>query len=480
MDPASAIGLVGAIVGIADVIVKSVNSLRHFQSSYQGADVRVGALVSQLLAVKAALGNVSDMISSDWEGGHIAESRLFSRQFCEDLRVSLYGCEAMVCALDSQLVNLRRNENNGLTTASRFHMAMQDSAIDGYLMMLNNQTSALQLLLTSLQCRTSLGGKNMLQEPSGRQIIKQVQDSTSSLLWLYDEQSVLSLQRQDSAAHQDLSTISTQFSFDSDLITSRVYKTAMRSHMILAIGVGSGGSVRSQGNETTPSALRITERFSIHSSRLSIAQTGGDENEASDVATIKNMADGDSLSSRRPQRRFSPRLKSVSSVSGQGRNQRNEPQTEVSRAPSMRTGGESLERFWHQRSQFGTTSLPPVLQCLPPASAPEDAINVMVLGRPGAGKTTLIKSLLYVLGCLDVQTRISYVESIHQEALETVQQLGDMLPGADWTEPMLSGAIVSEAMAKACAAFCSEPAFRQKVADGRREGRLVRLPQSAE
>jgi hypothetical protein len=117
---------------------------------------------------------------------------------------------------------------------------------------------------------------------------------------------------------------------------------------------------------------------------------------------------------------------------------------------------------------------------LPPFLTPKYAVNVIMLGRMATGKTTLIKSLLYVLGCLDVQTRISHVESIHQEALEAVKNVEDMLPEADWTRPMLDRAIVSEAIAEACTAFCNEPAFRQKVADWRREGGLAQLPQSTE
>lgn len=148
MDPASIIGLVGAIVGIADVIVKSVNALKQFQDDYEGADFRVGALIAQLLTIKAALGNVAEMINE--ASSSITVPSPFSRQFIEDLRMSLYGCEAMVCALDSKLSNLRRNEHNGLSASSRFHMAMQDSTLDEYLVMLNNQTSALQLLLTTL------------------------------------------------------------------------------------------------------------------------------------------------------------------------------------------------------------------------------------------------------------------------------------------------------------------------------------------
>lgn len=149
MDPASVIGLVGAVINIAEVIAKSVTSLRSLQSKYQHADFRLSALISQLLTIKAALGHVADFINSP--NINFLEQGEYSHQFSEDLRVSLYGCEAMVYALDGRLANLQRDETNGLTKGSKFNLAWEDSTIDGCLTMLNNQTSALQLLLTSLQ-----------------------------------------------------------------------------------------------------------------------------------------------------------------------------------------------------------------------------------------------------------------------------------------------------------------------------------------
>lgn len=146
------VGLVGAVVGIADVIVKSVDCLKQFRDSYAEADFRVGALISHLLTIKAALSNVGEMIND--AGSGLTQPGPFSRQFFEDLSVSLNGCEAMVCALDSQLASLQRNDHNGLSASSKFHLALQDSTIDGYLSMLNNQTNALQLLLTSLHWYT--------------------------------------------------------------------------------------------------------------------------------------------------------------------------------------------------------------------------------------------------------------------------------------------------------------------------------------
>lgn len=484
MDPASAIGLVGAIVGIADVIVKSVDSLRHFQASYQGADFRIGALVSQLLAVKAALGNVSDMISDS--GHRITQGGTFSRQFCEDLRVSLYGCEAMVCALDSQLVNVRRNEHNGLSAASRFHVALQDSTIDGYVAMLNHQTSALQLLLTSLQCRTAMGGSSMLHQTAARQIIKQVRDDTSSLLWLYDEESLLSMRS--TSTQQDLSTISTEFSFDSDLITSKVYRSAMRSHMIFAIGSG-GDSVRSRRSAAPRSAFRMSTRFSIRSSRLSIAE---EEEESDDGDTIKEAkADAASVFSKSSsRRRLVPSLLPPSSIQVRGGRDLNDTLSLRSNIRSVYTGDEALSRFWHQRSQPNQSVLSRVIQGVAPLFAPKNATNVLLLGLAGTGKSTLVKSLLYVFGCMDVRTRQSYIEDIHREAVEsmrTVVQRGQVglsfdseLEFAYRTLQWSNTDVIDEAMANACSTFWKEPAFRQKVVDRRSEREMYMLPESAE
>jgi hypothetical protein len=54
MDPVSAIGLVGSIIGVVDVISGNISSIIDLQSRYKTADLKVHLLIGQLSTLKAA------------------------------------------------------------------------------------------------------------------------------------------------------------------------------------------------------------------------------------------------------------------------------------------------------------------------------------------------------------------------------------------------------------------------------------------
>jgi guanine nucleotide-binding protein G(i) subunit alpha len=143
MDPASVVGLVGAVLGIADVVAKSVRTLLDMQSKFMTADVRVSTLIGQLSTLKAALGHIADMMSEEMSAAQYG-------QFFSDLDTALQGCEAMITALDTRLSALERNVDR-LSISAKVQTIWDDSTLNEYLGILNNQIQALNLLLTALQ-----------------------------------------------------------------------------------------------------------------------------------------------------------------------------------------------------------------------------------------------------------------------------------------------------------------------------------------
>ena len=327
----------------------------------------------------------------------------------------------------------------------------------------------------------------MLYQTSARHVFAQVKDDTSSLLWLYDEESLLSLRS--NGTQQDLSTISTEFSFDSDLITSKVYRTAMRSHMIYAIG-SSRDSVRNPRRPATPSSgFRMSRRFSIRSDRVSIPETASVR---SDKETIRDSASiASNMHLLPPIQGLEPLLIQV-----QGKAPLEDAQSIMSDVGTMYTGDASLRRFWHRRKQPKVPAAK-VLQAVAPAFAPKNATNVLVLGLPSTGKSTLTKSLLYSYGCLDVETRLSYVEDIHRETLESLRTVVresrmdrvlsrcNLEAAYDTLWGVKQGAYFQEDsmtpdMIRACSAFCKDPVFQAKVADLYKQQQLYNLAESAQ
>ncbi|KAK2613420.1 hypothetical protein N8I77_000337 [Diaporthe amygdali] len=103
-----------------------------------------------------------------------------------------------------------------------------------YLSLLDHQVNALGLLLTALQCRTTLEQRDMLGAQESRHVLDLARDETSSLLWLMDPESV-EVSSLRSSVTQDLETVHARFDFDSEVFTSRAYQVATRANMIDAL-----------------------------------------------------------------------------------------------------------------------------------------------------------------------------------------------------------------------------------------------------
>lgn len=144
MDPVSAIGLIGSVFSVADVITKNVASLLDLQSKYKVADLKVSLLVGQLSTLKAALGHIADVMNN---GLDVSDHG----QFFNDLSTSLQGCEAIIAALDLRLSTLQRDDSGGLAILGKLSWLWDESTMSDYLNILNNHINALHLLLTVLQ-----------------------------------------------------------------------------------------------------------------------------------------------------------------------------------------------------------------------------------------------------------------------------------------------------------------------------------------
>ncbi|CAG9997057.1 unnamed protein product [Clonostachys byssicola] len=362
MDPASIIGLAGAVAGLADVIARTVVTLSDLRNAYNQSDFRLSALICQLATLKASLSHIAEMVNKS-DGN----TPSLSLQFCEDLRVSMYGCEAMVSALDTCLAKFHQNETNGLSILGKIEVVLDDSTIDEYLSMLNNQTNALQLLLTTLQCQTSLAIDKKLHESNSRRIINQVRDDTSSLVSLYD---TLSLASTKSTGAQAVSpTAPVSFSFDSEIVTSRVYQTAMRYQLRV-----SGNDDRADESDVASSRLGINRRFSfsVHSEKAF---------DLEDSPVVK-PDEGDT------------NINSTSKIASYPRSTRR-----------------------------GTTKVLQSTASLPRTDKSNASKRILLVGSSESGKSTLIKSLACAFDPFDEQTRQTYIENIIEICVETMRLL---------------------------------------------------------
>ena len=144
MDPVSLIGLVGSIVGIGDVVARTVRSISLLQTKFQDVNLHVSLLSGQLSTLDAALRQISDWISG-------LQGAQQHRQFVEELTVAFEGCQLLVNKLDERVAKLQRSGDDELRFTGKVTFLWEELEIKEYLNLLSNQIAAFNLLLCARQ-----------------------------------------------------------------------------------------------------------------------------------------------------------------------------------------------------------------------------------------------------------------------------------------------------------------------------------------
>lgn len=396
MDPVSAIGLVGSVVGIVDVITKSVAYLSGLQSSYKIVDLKVRLLVGQLSTLKAALDQVVDLINAKPDIPR-------DKKLVNDLSVALACVEAVIFAVDERLSDLQRTQNQDLKILSKVGFIWDEQTINDYLSLLNNQVNALNLFLTALQCRTTVEQTKAVGRPECQSLLRLVRDDTSSLLWLRDSDSIGTCK---SVGPQDLGTINATFGFDTEVFASKAYRTATRSSMLCALlsdvlPDGQKGPVsgrRRGGPRSLPS---------LFSEELHEEHPGKRNAELEKLCSLKSPPNYTTYPMEALQR--------------------------LPRGPARLTAS-SLSNTWQQRAErlFTKSDLArtpsPDLGAISESQEPNLAVKVLVLGTSESGKSTLIKSLkVGYMGGYSEEERQNYKPTILKNLWEAMRLVGEIV-----------------------------------------------------
>ena len=144
MDPVSAIGLAGSVIGIIDVAAKSISSLRKLQERWKAADLTISLLVGQLTTLKAALEQISAWISRSLDGNEQHHQLVLS------FETTMQSCKLLLHVLDGQLSELEWDASHKLDFESRVKAVLEDCTLKEYANHLSHQYVAMNLLLTAL------------------------------------------------------------------------------------------------------------------------------------------------------------------------------------------------------------------------------------------------------------------------------------------------------------------------------------------
>ncbi|ERF71663.1 hypothetical protein EPUS_00652 [Endocarpon pusillum Z07020] len=216
------IGTAGAIVSIIDVVTRSISTLADFGKRIKAANLTLTMLLGQLGTVRTALDQVLALIKEglkDQEQHYLLVMNLGDTIKC---------CNLLVRLIDEQVSNLEYNENNLLDFESKINLVLESKGTEQCLTQLDRQINALNLLITTFQCRTLLQQKAFMEVRTTQQVFQQVKDDSSSLLVLCDSESFITARTRTTTA---TSRFSLNFVFDAELLQHKAYKSTLRSLM---------------------------------------------------------------------------------------------------------------------------------------------------------------------------------------------------------------------------------------------------------
>ena len=143
MDAITVIGTVGAVANIIDIISKSIKTLRDLHERWRDADLIAINLITQLVALKAALAKISEWITSD------LSDQPHHYQLVMDLGESIACCKMLVKSMDDQLAKLQCGVDNRLDVESRLRIVFENRVCEDFQKYVQRQTNALTLLLAA-------------------------------------------------------------------------------------------------------------------------------------------------------------------------------------------------------------------------------------------------------------------------------------------------------------------------------------------
>ena len=139
-DPISIIGTFGAVANIIEVVSKTISTIREIRDEWNEADLTFLSLAAQLTALKAALTKIKEWTDNEFGDPH--------HQLVMDLDVSMSCCRMLIGKIDILLSELHQTANKTLDFSSKVKLVFGSKTIDDVQKLIEQQTSALTLLLT--------------------------------------------------------------------------------------------------------------------------------------------------------------------------------------------------------------------------------------------------------------------------------------------------------------------------------------------
>ncbi|KAF2826134.1 hypothetical protein CC86DRAFT_406431 [Ophiobolus disseminans] len=211
------IGSVGAIINIIDGTTKAISAISDMRGQWKDADLMLGSLRTRLTTFRAALRQIQEWRDSDLSEPH--------HQLVMDLDEALLFCAALMNRVKVVLVGWESAVNRPTATSSRWKVVVGRKGLDSLFVLVDQQTIALNFLLTACNYKTTAEQKLHLEAPKTREALQLAKINAVLLLPQRDGASVRTNQ---SRWSDNLSRVSLIFTFDPATNSSGAYNRVFR------------------------------------------------------------------------------------------------------------------------------------------------------------------------------------------------------------------------------------------------------------
>jgi len=139
-DPISILGTAGAVVGIVDLLAKTIRRVSELRAQWKIVDAVVATFELQLIALNTALTQIKEWTNTNTEDPHY--------QLSIDLDHCLSHCQLLVGIISTEIETLTAAEGDQ-SIASKICFLFRTQGIAEVQKMIDHVTGALTLLLTA-------------------------------------------------------------------------------------------------------------------------------------------------------------------------------------------------------------------------------------------------------------------------------------------------------------------------------------------
>jgi hypothetical protein len=143
MDPLSAIGVAASITQLTGQISGVILGIHKLHIRYKDADLGIGLLAAQLTTLKAALGQMTEWVSTG------LTKSTSNDLLVQDLYLSVESCQTMMVILEKYIGKQLKDGTETMTIRAKLKFAFDERTISGYTEQLRRQIEAMQFFLTA-------------------------------------------------------------------------------------------------------------------------------------------------------------------------------------------------------------------------------------------------------------------------------------------------------------------------------------------